>query len=217
MAGFQQPPKEPIMMPAVDNIAQILKTHWAELLPEDDGVCCAVALLLRDTLAGPEVLLVQRATFAGDPWSGNVGFPGGKVEDGDGTPRLAAERETLEEVGVDLSRADFLGFLAEIPGAHLPVRVSCFVYRFPAGGTTSLNGEIVDAFWVRLADLADRRRHCLLPIPFGDEELPRPGIVLPQPAKPFLWGLTYRLVMELLQLLMPEEFADSVFEPSRTD
>lgn len=195
------------MTPTLDDIKRILKDHVASPLPESNSVRAAVAMILRDSGSGPEVLFVERATCAGDPWSGNIGFPGGKVEDGDGSPRQTAERETREELGIDLRRARFLGFLAEIPGAHLPVRVSCFVYLLPADCAPSLNHEIVDAFWVKLAELVDLRCHCLIPISFGEETLPRPCIRLPQPGKPFLWGLTYRLVMELLNLLSPEDTA----------
>lgn len=191
--------------PAVENIASLLKEHNAVTLPGSNAVRAAVAMVLRDSTAGPELLFVERATYAGDPWSGNVGFPGGKVQDGDGDARETAERETLEEVGLDLTRSRYLGFLAEIAGAHLPVRVSCFVYLLTGDCTASLNPEIVDAFWVGLNHLADLRRHCLVPIPFGGEDVPRPGITLPQADKPFLWGLTYRLVMELLRLLGSRE------------
>src|SRR4051812_20593726 len=62
----------------------------------------AVAILLaerdRDTLA----LLIQRAVRAGDPWSGDMAFPGGHREPHDQDLGLTAARETLEEVGIDL-------------------------------------------------------------------------------------------------------------------
>jgi 8-oxo-dGTP pyrophosphatase MutT (NUDIX family) len=198
--------------PSVENIASLLKSHAAAPLPASDAVRAAVAMILRDSPRGPQVLFVERATFAGDPWSGNIGFPGGKVIDGDGDARLTAERETMEEVGIDLTRCRYLGFLAEIAGAHLPVRVSCFIYLIPNDCVISLNDEIVDAFWVGLDQLTDSGRHCLVPIPFEGEEVPRPGIRLPQAGKPFLWGLTYRLVMELLYLL-PTAAAGTVMEP----
>lgn len=189
------------MNPAVEDIASLLKNHAAAPLPASDAVRAAVAMILRDSPRGPQVLFVERATYVGDPWSGNVGFPGGKVIDGDSEARLTAERETIEEVGIDLTRCSYLGFLAEIAGAHLPVRVSCFVYLVPNDCIISLNCEIVDAFWVGLDQLADTRHHCLVPIPFGGEEVPRSGIRLPQAGKPILWGLTYRLVMEFFRLL----------------
>ncbi|CAK9068574.1 Uncharacterized HTH-type transcriptional regulator Rv1395, partial [Durusdinium trenchii] len=51
-----------------------------------------------------ELLFMQRAQRAGDPWSGDMSFPGGRMHADDPTPRFAAERETWEETGLDLAR-----------------------------------------------------------------------------------------------------------------
>jgi hypothetical protein len=58
-----------------------------------------------------------------------------------------------------------------------------------------------EAFWVSLADLRDPARHVEAPVRFDGRTLIRPAIRLPQPGKPVLWGITYRLVMEFLELL----------------
>ncbi|KAG5458036.1 MAG: hypothetical protein BJ554DRAFT_1822 [Olpidium bornovanus] len=50
----------------------------------------------------PEILFIKRATRAGDRWSGHVAFPGGKQEPSE-TARQTAERETREELGLDLT------------------------------------------------------------------------------------------------------------------
>ena len=52
----------------------------------------AVALILRTGANGPEVLFIERAASADDPWSGDLGFPGGKMEKEDRDPRQTAER-----------------------------------------------------------------------------------------------------------------------------
>ncbi|GAB0491239.1 hypothetical protein MMPV_002491 [Pyropia vietnamensis] len=52
-------------------------------------------------LVDMEVLLIQRTARVGDPWSGHLAFPGGRVEAGEGDEEAAA-RETAEEVGLDL-------------------------------------------------------------------------------------------------------------------
>ena len=51
----------------------------------------------------PEVLFIRRASRHGDRWTGHVAFPGGKRDPEDVSDRAAAERETLEEVGLDLA------------------------------------------------------------------------------------------------------------------
>ena len=161
----------------------------------------AVALILRESESGFEVLFIERARHAGDPWSGDLGFPGGKVETHDADPRFAAERETLEEIGFDLHKTRFLGCLTEITGASMPVRVTCFVYGTSGGAELHLNDEVQDAFWVPLADLLDPERRADVPVHSRGETLPRPAIRLAQPEKPVLWGLTYRLVSEFLTLM----------------
>lgn len=51
----------------------------------------------------PELLFIQRASRHGDPWSGDVAFPGGGRDIEDDDDLAAAVRETAEEVGLDLS------------------------------------------------------------------------------------------------------------------
>lgn len=62
----------------------------------------AVAIVLR----GPDVLLVRRASRPGDPWSGDWAFPGGFGHPEDGDPASTARRETAEELGLLLERAE---------------------------------------------------------------------------------------------------------------
>jgi 8-oxo-dGTP pyrophosphatase MutT (NUDIX family) len=161
----------------------------------------AVALLLREGGDGPEILFIERARHADDPWSGDLGFPGGKVETEDVDPRNAAERETLEEVGLDLAQGRLIGRLDDIVGAHLPVKVSCFVYVVPALTTFTLSEEVSDVFWLPLAIVSDPNRHLDAEVRFGGESFIRPAIRLPLDGKPVLWGITYRLVELFLSLV----------------
>jgi 8-oxo-dGTP pyrophosphatase MutT (NUDIX family) len=160
----------------------------------------AVALLLRQGRRGVEILFILRAEFAGDPWSGNIAFPGGHIEADDDTIRAAAERETLEEIGIDLQQEEFLGRLDDVAGAHLPVIVSCFAYVVDAAAPIIANREINETFWVPLVDLADPERQRLHYIFFRGEELERPAIDLLGPGRTVLWGITYRLVSHFMLL-----------------
>jgi len=163
-----------------------------------EGVCCAVAMILRDGAEGVEMLLVQRAEHPGDPWSGNLGFPGGKREPGDPALRDAAERETREEIGLDLRTCQYLGFLGEIEGSHLPVRVACFVYRVGGVPTLVLSEEIADIFWVPLSTLGRSRDQAEV---FFAGECHRVPCFRLDPSRPILWGLTYRLIERFLPLV----------------
>ena len=201
-------------MPSLADIRRLLAGRQPRLLPSGSLRHAAVALILRAGEAGPEALFIERARHEADPWSGDLGFPGGKVEAGDREPRLAAERETLEEIGLDLQQAHFLGQLDDLTGAHLPVAVSCFVYETDRPDSFTLSAEIADVLWVPLQLLGDPGRHRLTTVFFRGERLQRPAIDLRGPDRTVLWGITYRLVCQFLQILglapvRPTRAADS--------
>ena len=188
-------------MLSFDDIQRILDAHQPVLMPRDLRTQAAVSLILRTTTVGPEILFIERARHDGDPWSGDLGFPGGKVEKSDGEDRRAAEREALEEIGLDLGTSRYLGRLSDIAGAHFPVRVSCFVYGLSGPATLRLSGEVHNFFWVPLATLLDTERHLTAPVNFFGRTLSSPAIRIQEPGDTPLWGLTYRLIMQFLQIL----------------
>lgn len=77
-----------------------------------DSTPAAVLVLIGETPAGPDILLIERASVTGDPHSGQAAFPGGRVdpEDGD-SPAVCALREAAEEVGVIASGVDVVATL----------------------------------------------------------------------------------------------------------
>lgn len=184
----------------LDHIVRSITEHHPILHPPGIGAHAAVAFILRDTERGPEGLFIERATRDGDPWSGNIGFPGGRVEPEDGSLRETAERETREEVGLDLSQREHLGRLSDIAGAHLPVRLACFVYLVTGEPPLLLSDEVTEAFWVPLAAFTVPERRITARILFRDRTITTPAIILPQADKPLLWGITYRLVSEFLEI-----------------
>ena len=189
------------MLLTLDQITRCLAEHRPTLLPPGSGTQAAVALIVRDSEHGPEGLFIERATRDGDPWSGNVGFPGGRVEQEDGSLRETAERETREEIGLDLSGSVHLGRLSDITGSHLPVRVACFVYLITGDPPLILSDDVTESFWVPLAALTVPERRITANIRFCDRTITTPAIILPQSDKPLLWGITYRLVSEFLEIM----------------
>ena len=188
-------------MPTYDDIQKLLAAHRPASLPDGFRTPAAVALILRTSDLGLEVLFIERAAHADDPWSGDLGFPGGKVETGDRTARQAAERETREEIGLDLGSARYLGRLSDIAGAHLPVRVSCFVYGLTTPARFRLGAEVRTAFWTPLEQLCNPERHIETEVRFDGSTLVRPAIRLLEPGQTVLWGITYRLVIQFLDIL----------------
>jgi len=155
----------------------------------------AVAIVLSDIGPGPEVLFIERAERAGDPWSGHMAFPGGRVDPSDVDARAAAERETREEVGLDLAVAESLGRLDDLRGMRLvvPLVLSAFVYRLDVRAPVVPNYEVRDAFWVPFADLFDPSRH----VGHRWAGMRWPGVRVRDPDRPVVWGLTYRLLESL--------------------
>lgn len=185
------------------DIGLCLATRPAVALPPQEGPNSAVALVLRPAPQGPEVLFIERARRAGDPWSGDIGFPGGRVEAADAGPEAAARRETAEELGLALPPQSCLGRLDDIAGAHLPVVVACFVFALETVPRLTPNNEVREAFWVPLADLRDPARRQEATVHFRGKPLRRPAIRLPGEERPVLWGITYRLVEQFLRHLDP--------------
>ena len=65
----------------------------------------------------PEALFIKRAARVGDRWTSHVALPGGKRDPGDEDDRATAIRETVEEVGLDLTSGSIVSV------GNLPERV----------------------------------------------------------------------------------------------
>jgi hypothetical protein len=63
-----------------------------------------------------------------------------------------------------------------------------------APGTLSLNHEVSDALWVPVPRLVDRAHHVPFFWPPGQRETHYPGIVVGDPQRQVVWGLTYRFL-----------------------
>jgi 8-oxo-dGTP pyrophosphatase MutT (NUDIX family) len=160
----------------------------------------AVAMILLQGDPGLEVLFIERAPHPHDPWSGNLAFPGGRVDPDDADVQATAERECREEIGLDLAHAEHLGRLDDIIGAHLPVRISCFVYLLAKLPELTLNHEVTRAFHFPLDELYNPSRHTRSELFWQGRKRPIQGIRLTENT-PLLWGITYRLVTQLLSRL----------------
>jgi hypothetical protein len=115
----------------------------------------------------------------------------------DSSPRRAAERETLEEVGLSLERADYLGRIDDLQGrpesSSSNLVVSAHVYHLQDVAEMELNHEVAAAFWFPLVDLHDDDRHVEHPYGVG-KGIVMPGILVGEPERHIVWGLTYRFL-----------------------
>lgn len=157
----------------------------------------AVAIVLG---ADDKLLLIRRAAREGDPWSGDMAFPGGRHEPADPDDMATARRETFEEVGLDLGRAQLVGAL---PVQHSPVRqpevavsVSPFLFRLPDWGPFTQSEEVASVHLLDVdALLTDANRSTFRYQGWGvDRELPCIRV-----DGTFIWGLTLRMLDDLAE------------------
>ena len=195
----------------VPRIAEALAAREPVLRP-GGGERAAVALLLHGSREeeAPRLLLIERARREGDPWSGDLAFPGGRMEPGDADERAAAERETAEEVGLDMAAARFLGRLDDMSASLVPITVAAFVYAVESAAlpALSLSDEVTEALWIPLPHLFDRRRLREHRLRRGAAEHRFPALDLLGPGRPLLWGLSYRFTRALGSLVdeaLPED------------
>lgn len=186
---------------SLKQIRTVLDRHRPALSSADDGRHASVAMILREGAQGPEVLFIRRAEHDKDPWSGDVAFPGGRVEEHDEDPKQAAERETCEEIGLDLNPAVYLGQIDDIQGAYRPVRISCFVYQLSEIPELNHNCEVVATFWVPLQELLSTERNRHERFVYRGDERSHPIIDLDGYSERFLWGITYRLLQQFFDLV----------------
>ena len=183
----------------IDAIRRALADHEPTVVEDPVRPRAAVAVVLRDAATGPEVLLIERARHPDDPWSGHMAFPGGRVDPDDSDTRAAAERETMEEVGLALAGAELLGRLDDLEGRHagrpLSLVISAWVYHVGEHAPLVLNGEVAMTLWVPLARLIDPVHRVEYPTPAGGF----PGILVGEPDRHIVWGLTYRFLEIILE------------------
>ena len=167
----------------------------------------AVTVVLKPGTTQTEALFILRATHAGDPWSGHMAFPGGHHEPHDESLRHTAERETLEEIGLDLSVAgEFIGqidpVIANPRGRKLDMIVTPFVYELKDEHVSfSPNYEVADVLWGSLNAMHTGDAHTMGEFQVGGQKVRYPGYGV---GDEIVWGLTYRMLDQFFALLDPD-------------
>jgi 8-oxo-dGTP pyrophosphatase MutT (NUDIX family) len=190
--------------PLLTRIATTLSLRRAVLAETDgDPGRAAVAVVLR---VGPsdalELLLIERAERAGDPWSGHIALPGGRRNPQDAGPVATVVRETWEETGIDLARDGvILGALDELrPRTPVlpPIIVTPYVAVVRPDVAIRKSDEVADTFWVpwsRFGD-PDVSRESVVRIRGDDRNVPSYVI-----GRRVVWGMTERILRQLVDAL----------------
>lgn len=187
---------------------QLINDYQPVLREEPSLIRASVALILRDspngTGSGTEVLMMQRAKHERDPWSGQMSFPGGKIEVSDESSKAAAVREAFEEVGAILSNNDYVGRLDDLFGLKVndifSAHVSCFVFKPKEDMILEANYEVADMVWLPLAFLNDPNNGFAFTHPV-DPSLSMPSVMINEDKEQILWGMSLRMVMNLYAII----------------
>ncbi len=143
----------------------------------------------------PTVLLTQRSPHLADH-AGQIAFPGGKIEAADATPCDTALREAEEEIGLDRSFVDALGYL-DVYGTSFGFRILPTVARVRPGFSLQINhAEVDDAFEVPLSFLMDPQNHQIHSKEFRGME--RHYYAMPF-AERYIWGATAGILRVLYE------------------
>ena len=165
----------------------------------------AVAMMVREGQQATELLMIRRATREGDPWSGHMGFPGGRRDPEDPSNFSCALRETEEELGVDLSRWGApLGELSDVNTGWRKDRpemlVTPFIFSVSELPELTPNDEVDDVVWVPLHFLMDESNRQPLEWEWKGQKMETDSYLYDCYR---IWGLSLMMIDEMMGLLRP--------------
>jgi 8-oxo-dGTP pyrophosphatase MutT (NUDIX family) len=165
----------------------------------------AVAIMVREGQEATELLMIRRATREGDPWSGHMGFPGGRRDPEDRSNFSCALRETEEELGVDLSRWGApLGELSDVNTGWRKDRpemlVTPFIFSVSELPELTPNDEVDDVVWVPLHFLMDEGNREPLEWEWKGQKMETDSYLYDCYR---IWGLSLMMIDEMMRLLRP--------------
>jgi 8-oxo-dGTP pyrophosphatase MutT (NUDIX family) len=184
----------------VDDVRRAVTGHPdLPSIGDEHGPNSAVLAAVWEEDGEARILLTRRTAWLRSH-SGQVAFPGGRVEPGE-TLVDAARREAHEEVGLDPACVEVIGQLSRMHTISSGAGIFPFVGVLPAGRPTlEANADEVDrVFDVALGELmADGVFHEEI---WGIADTERP-IYFFDVAGETVWGATARMLYELLLLLI---------------
>jgi len=170
-----------------------------EIIAREQPVRPAAVLIAVVDHKEPTVLLTQRAANLNEH-AGQIAFPGGKIDPTDASPCAAALREASEEIGLNASFIDPIGYL-DVYGTAFGFRILPTVARVRPGFKLAINhSEVDDAFEVPLSFLMNPVNHQLHSKEFRGME--RSYYAMPF-AERYIWGATAGILRVLYERIYP--------------
>ena len=184
----------------LDRVGRRKSDQRSDQPPRDDEKVSAVMALLAPGIDGAEVLLTRRSATLSNH-SGEISFPGGRVDEGESIVE-AALRETHEEVGIDPSLITVHAELSPLSTFVSRSYIVPIVATVESKPELVLNShEVARAMWVPLAELGQADVFSWEWWSFDVAELPgdRPMFFFHLDDET-IWGATARMLHELLCL-----------------
>lgn len=179
--------------------AHELTPDWLPDVPFNDPPVAAavlIAILLRPD--GATVLYTERSN-ALRKHSGQVAFPGGRIDDEDQSIANAALREADEEVGLDPREVEVIGYMPPMfTGTNFLITPVVAVAR-PSKAFVANPSEVDDVFEVPLRLIADQKSYGRFSVKLRGEthwtwQLDHDGHVI--------WGITANLTHQFREMAL---------------
>jgi 8-oxo-dGTP pyrophosphatase MutT (NUDIX family) len=179
-----------------DRITKTLQVRAPKSLAGNGYKPAAVLIPIQERNDGDYIVLTKRAEQLSHH-SGQIAFPGGRVDATDPNELAAALRESHEEIGIDPDHVRILGQLDQVDAAY-GFRVTPFVGVIPGEYEFRLNPvETAAVCAVSIASLMEPPNFV-----FNDYRSPRG-----HPSYHFyvngwdVWGVTARIIVQFLELV----------------
>ena len=172
---------------------------WYRQLAQRASVC----IILAEKNQSLHFLMMQRASHEGDPWSGQMAFPGGKQDPEDANITITAEREAFEELAIENSAITRIGRLSDIlarpyRAMKKPMVVSPIIFKAEHIFTPKGNAEVADWLWLPVSHFQDikKRQNMTINKAGLEHQLPCYDIQGKR-----VWGLSLLMIDELIRAL----------------
>lgn len=167
-----------------------LNPELHELIVENARKPAAVLIGLVERNHGTNVILTKR-TEKLSSHSGQVAFPGGKIDETDRNARMAALREAQEEIGLDQTEVEVIGQLPDYHSGSGFLICPVVAEVSPSAGFEINPHEVEYMFEVPLAFLMDEANHRLSSREFGGAQ--RHYYEMPYQDH-YIWGVTAGII-----------------------
>jgi 8-oxo-dGTP pyrophosphatase MutT (NUDIX family) len=148
-----------------------------------------------------QVLLTQRSEYVG-VHSGQISFPGGKVESSDKNGEYTARRESFEETGIPILEGEYLGELTDvfIPVSHFNVQPHLFYHHTQNWEFLKDPREVAEIFWMPVQHLLNPKSKSIIDIPFSNRSTLRQVPCFHYENR-IIWGATAIILNEFKEIV----------------